>query len=394
MSLLAQHGFGKGLKLQLGLEEGSIGGVVFSPRDETPEELASLVRSTRKQFSRSVLLIDPQMYASTVPNPRDRHLPEYPYYSGSLRRASFTTRFIARTVKTCLVFQSSLPLTYYVAPTVAFATPTDGWSQIALQFAEESIEQHARLKTRRALLLSLVFEEGALNNRSELDDLLDSLTTLECAGFYCCLFRNSGTQYGPGMAVDRLANLLYVVYALGEVNKFKLIAGYSDWIGLLLHAAGATFCATGWGLGLRQLQWSRFEHGGFGRQPRERYSSAPLLNSVFLDELDVCWRAKRIQPVLSGVSRDKPFKATNPLNVAWPQEASILQHWAALSTGSETMGTGTPAGRVKEADRLIGEASDLYAELAANGVQFSQSTGPAHLQQWRAAIEALREAIS
>jgi hypothetical protein len=196
------------------------------------------------------------------------------------------------------------------------------------------------------------------------------------------------------MASDRLANLLYVAYTLAEPNEYDVIAGYADWIGLLLQAVGAKYCATGWGLGLRHLQWSRFEHGGFGRQPKERYSSVPLLNSVFLEELEACWRAKRIEPVLSGLPQDKPFTATNPLNVQWPQEASTLQHWAALSTASRSIGGRALTGRIADLERRIDEASAAYVDLMHHGVQFSLSTGPSHLQQWKAAIETLREATS
>src|SRR2546422_2834721 len=129
MSILAQHGFGKGQKLQAGLKQKTIGGVVFSPRDEEPSELVSLAKGIRSEFAEAVLLMDPQVYASTVQNPRDRHLPEYPYYSSELRRASFTTRFIEKTVKSCFEFQKPLPLTYFAAPAGSFLAPAERWSQ-------------------------------------------------------------------------------------------------------------------------------------------------------------------------------------------------------------------------------------------------------------------------
>ncbi len=394
MSVLAQHGFRKGQKLQLGLKEGAIAGVVFSPRDEEPNDLLQLASSIRDDFADAILLMDPQVYASTVQTPRDRHLPEYPFYTGELRRAAFTTRFIAKTVKSCLDFQNPVPLTYLVSPSIAFATPDDGWSQIAFQFAEESIEQHGGLKSKRPLLVSLVLDESALTSRASLDDLLDSLTTLDCAGFYICLIRGAGTQYGPAMSTERLANLLYMAYALATANDYEVIAGYADWIGLLLHSVGVKHCTTGWGLGLRQLQWSRFEQGGFGRQPKERYSSIPLLNSVFLEELEACWRVKKIANVLSGTSQDKPFTMTNPLNVPWPQELSTLQHWEALSLVSRAITTRAQSNRMAYMRSRIDEARATYDGLISQGIQFSQSTGSGHLQQWSTAIDALTEATS
>ena len=64
MSILAQHGFGKGQKLQAGLKQKTIGGVVFSPRDEEPSELVSLAKGIRSEFAEAVLLMDPQVYRS------------------------------------------------------------------------------------------------------------------------------------------------------------------------------------------------------------------------------------------------------------------------------------------------------------------------------------------
>ena len=393
MTLLAQHGYGKGEKLQLGLRDGSIAGAVLGPRDETPDDLRALVKGLRREFKKAVLVVDPQMYASTVREARDRHLPEYPYYSGSLGRSAFTARFIQSCVKKCLEFQVDLPLTYNVAPAVAFSAAGDSWSQIAVQFAEEAHQQSTRL-ARRPLLVSLVFEEAALSNRDQLDELLDSLTTLKCEGFYLCVIRDSSTGYSPGMSVERLANLLYIVYALGEANGYTVLAGYADWLGWVLQTAGAKFFATGWGLGLRQLRWARFEQSSFGRQPRERYSSVPLLNAVFLAELDNCAAMKMLNKVLSGLPHDEPFKKTNPLSVPWPQETSILQHWAALRVLTATVDGKDYGTRMGEIKRRVRKAVSLYDELRQAGVLFETGTGPGHLSDWTSAIESLDSSVA
>ena len=85
---------------------------------------------------------------------------------------------------------------------------------------------------------------------------------------------------------------------------------------------------------------------------------------------------------------------TNPLNVQWPQEASTLQHWAALSKASRATPARALTNRLADMEKRIEEADAAYVVLMNDGIQFSQSTGPTHLQQWKAAIDAFREAIS
>ena len=40
LTILAQHGWGKSDKIERGINDGSINGVIMSPRDETPANLA------------------------------------------------------------------------------------------------------------------------------------------------------------------------------------------------------------------------------------------------------------------------------------------------------------------------------------------------------------------
>ena len=47
MSLLAQHGYGKGSKIDLALQQGSVDGLVMSPRDESPANLAAYLERVR-----------------------------------------------------------------------------------------------------------------------------------------------------------------------------------------------------------------------------------------------------------------------------------------------------------------------------------------------------------
>ena len=64
MKLFAQHGFSDGLKTVEGLRKGLIDGVIFSPRDITPEKLRESASKFTESAPISERLFDPQYYAT------------------------------------------------------------------------------------------------------------------------------------------------------------------------------------------------------------------------------------------------------------------------------------------------------------------------------------------
>ena len=64
MKLFAQHGFSDGLKIVEGLSKELIDGVIFSPRDITPEKLRESALKFAESSPISERLFDPQYYAT------------------------------------------------------------------------------------------------------------------------------------------------------------------------------------------------------------------------------------------------------------------------------------------------------------------------------------------
>ena len=64
MKLFAQHGFSDGLKTVEGLGKELIDGVIFSPRDITPEKLRECASKFTESAPISERLFDPQYYAT------------------------------------------------------------------------------------------------------------------------------------------------------------------------------------------------------------------------------------------------------------------------------------------------------------------------------------------
>jgi hypothetical protein len=393
--LLAQAGYGRGNKIHTALDEDLVGGVILSPKDERRERLEECVSDLRNHHDDAWILVDPQFYVTTVSVPRDGRLPEYDYYAdhAPLSRTQFSPRQIAGYVRACLDYQNALSgLTYILSPSVLFDDFRDSWSQISLNMAEASIDHHAGLTDPTPLLITVVTSELALRNATGMGEFLDALSGLEVDGFYL-LVNRSGSGYQAAMDSRAMENLMYFVHVLAHLNDYQVVVGYSDWLGFLLHAAGASATATGWHQSLRQFSMARFEPAGGGRRARKRYSSTPLLsNPLITPELEDIYRAGLLNNVLSAGTHDAILRGGPAAGESrWTDEMGCFTHWGAVGS---TIGTieaqRRPAAKLNAAIQLIDGARTLYDRLVGRRVNFEPQTGPDHLTSWRDALLAFR----
>ena len=386
MTILAQHGWGKSDKIQRGIANGSIQGVIMSPRDETPANLASFLSEIHDDFPNTERLVDPQLYVGTIWPVRDGKLPDYEYYRQRLTPISFSVAEVQRFVRLTLNWQSGLDVSAVVSPTVMVDDLNSQWAQIAMMFAQETIAQHDRTKP---LLISLVVSEDALRYRSLVDNWLDDLTQLDVDGFYIVVRRASET-YRQNYDPDVLSSLLWICYSLAEINQYHVFSGYTDMVTLLLHAVGVTGTAAGWYGTLKQFTLRRFQPVSGGRQALDRYSSRPLLNSIYMTELDGIYSGGGVTRVLSGTSFDAQFNGPpNPENVPWPLSVSALHHWHVLADTSTSLTGNTLGDRLDSAHTQIARALALYTQMATL-VTFATETGQTHLEQWLDGLERFR----
>jgi len=390
MSVYAQHGYGKGSKIERALAEHLLEGVFLSPRDETIDNLVSLVAGLRKDHPEASVLLDPQTYASIVASARDGHLGEYPFYRPGLTRRDLSRpgdlRKLAQSV---LDYQRTLGTTRLLAPTICFDDFRDPWSQIAISLASEALELAPRPASPR-MLLSLVIAETAFGNREGVEEFLDLITSLDAEGFYLVVKRESAS-YQATFKPDRLAHLLYFVYVLSQINGFEVVCGFSDLVGTLLHAVGAAHTASGWFSSTRQFTLGRFEPATGGRRPRPRYTSAPLLNSILVSELDVLAELGVLRNALSVTAEDHVFAtASRPGSTPWPPEASALHHWRVLSRLATQVGRGSTSERLEGCSTMINNARGTYSALQRRGAVFGWSSNAAHLEDWTEAIRSFR----
>jgi len=233
MSILAQCGYGRADKIEHALQHGVINGFIMSPFDERRSRLENSITQIASTYPNAIVLFDPQFYISTLNNSRDAFLNEYDYYANNnhLNRTHFSGPNISRYVSECLTYQHEIlntDLTYIISPTVLFDDFRDNWSQISLNMATESIENHSNLENPQPLIISLVLSENVFNSQASTDEFLDALTALDAHGFYLIIRRNPDANY-YAMEPESFARLMYFCYVLSEINKFELFVGYSDW---------------------------------------------------------------------------------------------------------------------------------------------------------------------
>lgn len=396
MAIYAQHGHGKSDKIEVALRQGTISGVILSPKDESPANVASYVDELRREFGTRVsVLFDPQFYA-TVNGSRLGALPEFPYFRPGLTRSNFIAPGdITRYVSDTLNYQLTLGLDRLISPAVLVSDLRDPWSQISLSMALEAIAFRGQQAGAPDLLLSLVLDENAFRVKEALEEILDIVTAWNVKGFYVVVRRND-TSYQAAFDPDVLGNILYLVHVLSNLNDFELVFGYSDLCGVLLQAVGAKVTCTGWHNSLRQFSMNRFLPSTGGRAPRPRYTSSSLMNSILvLPELQAIQRIGSLSQVISDTSYDDVMRSGNPTNAPWPANVSTLHHWEVLSrTCSEIISSGSIQGRLNALESRVRQAIALYTMLEQRGAVFEQATGKGELQTWVRAIRSFRTEVA
>lgn len=390
MTLLAQHGWGKSEKIDTALDDGSINGLIVSPRDETPENATKLIASIASDYPDSMRLFDPLFHAGMISPAKDGKLPAYDYYKPNLTRRDFIgVGKYAGYAADVLEYQYELDVTAIVSPTIELVNFGDRSAQIALQLADASSTHHAGKGESRPLLLSFLINENALGSRDDLDTFLDTVTLMDTDGFYLLVNRANST-HNPLMEPERLAGLMYMVYILRIVNSLDVVCGYSDLIGLPLHAAGANVTACGWFGTLRRFTFKRFRPSTGGQPARSRYLSTPALESILISELDQISEAGLIDEFLSGTKYDTEFGKKPTYSVPWSNETAALHHWAALASKISEIEPMAVEDALATISDWIETAETIRSEAELLGVEFEPPSGD-HLDMWRRAISQFRD---
>lgn len=397
MKLFVQQGYGKGNKIHQAFDNGAVDGVILSPRDDTEDNLRLFRSDLMNSYSSAEVLIDPQFYYTLYIDGTTKNLTNYSYYPGHLTMSAFRSiRDIQRYAESSINFQMSLGADYILSPTLLINSFSDRQTQICMSLAEESNNVMIANQFDKPLLTSLVFSESALNETDRLNEFLNEISVLNMEGFYITVARNN-KDYNQNFDSDlALANLLYFIYSLSEINEFKVVVGYADIIGLLFLSVGAYGIGTGWHNSSRKFTvQQRILPSTGGRLPRERYNSIPLLNSVLVSELDSIASnapAGIFNSVLSNTIEDKIILAGANPSDAWSRALSHQQHWSAIKKSTDDIfkGSKNVSTRLDYLENAISNAMSMYTLLERYAVQLERASSRAHLDTWHSAIRLFR----
>ena len=362
MKLFAQHGYGEGEKVNNGLKDGLISGVIFGAKDINPDRLETRLNEIKKEFPDAGRLFDSQYFVSLIgndPNIKLGKLDEYSFFKARRRSQLEANNLVAEEIRKVLEFQAALPVTHIIAPNILISRSFDSVEAvISKSFIRQTRKIFDEFKVKQPVFTTLAISREALIDTAELESFLNDITLLDAPpdGFYLLIAARDVEARYDIFNADVIAAWMLLNYSL-KINGFKVINGYSDILSPFLGAVGGDIGCTGWWSNLRFFSLDRFapEATG-GRLPVQRYLSAKLLNRITFYELNALRRF--VPQIVNGLAKDKAYENEPERTV------EILQTWEALSSMLESMADSNDVSKnLNKCADAIKLAEQLYSEI-------------------------------
>jgi len=362
MKLFAQHGYGEGEKVNNGLKDGLISGVIFGAKDINPDRLETRLNEIKKEFPDAGRLFDSQYFVSLIgndPNIKLGKLDEYSFFKARRRSQLEANNLVAEEIRKVLEFQAALPVTHLIAPNILISRSFDSVEAvISKSFIRQTRKIFDEFKVKQPVFTTLAISREALIDTAELESFLNDITLLDSPpdGFYLLIAARDVEARYDIFNADVIAAWMLLNYSL-KINGFKVINGYSDILSPFLGAVGGDIGCTGWWSNLRFFSLDRFapEATG-GRLPVQRYLSAKLLNRITFYELNALRRF--VPQIVNGLAKDKAYENEPERTV------EILQTWEALSSMLESMADSNDVSKnLNKCADAIKLAEQLYSEI-------------------------------
>jgi hypothetical protein len=392
MQLLAQHGYGNGDKIETGLEEGLLDGVIFGAKDIGPDKLAAMLGQLEDDYPDSVRLLDPQFYAALIaaqPGARLGSLVgegSHPYFEARRRRDLERDEQVVQDIIEVLNYQIALPVTALIAPNIVIRRSFDSIegtiSKTFLRCATEEVE----VTDGRPVYATLAVSAAALSDKIEMQNFLQEITELENppAGFYLLLEKPDSSIVAPLTEPDVLSRWMLLSHTL-KLNGFHVINGYTDALSPYFAGAGSDAVATGWYNTQKSFSLKKFEPvSDFARRPIQRYMSVGLLKSIRYTELHDL--RDRFPEVLNGLSFDDcydPEEGSAPDTLT----SEALQNWQGIQAMSGLAVENDVYASLENCRNALDEAEEIYGRIREYGLTMRDRSSPAH-------IEAIREELN
>lgn len=393
MSLYAQHGYGKGNKIEKALSNNIIDGVILCPRAESPEKIRDFVKKLKQDHENADCYFDPMFFLGYLHEDINLgKLSLYPYFKSELTNAHLSIPSnIHNYAKETVDFQKGLLTSAIFSPTIAINSFNSRESQIAISLAYETITV---VKSSYPIFVSLCIHESAFKDTASMESFLNSISLLDVDGFYLVVERESNISKAAEIDSAILSNLLYFSFVLSIINNYELIYGFSDLLSIPLSVASNASFASGWFSNLKSFSVANYRPASGGRRPRKRYMSEPLMNSILLvPELLSLIQANSFDLAKS----DSPYNTIifpNMSESAWSDEVSCLHNWTVLRKMiNETIEQGDVLNRIEYLKNKIAAAEVNYKKIINIFPQLEPKSNSSHLSMWNDALECFENKL-
>ena len=396
MSIFVQHSHGKSDKIDTLIEKEFTTGIILSPKGESsPQKMAEVIKTYSKNPNLEILF-DPHFHLGLIENCTDTKIKDYPYYISPLTAKHFSSpQKIINYVSSTLEYQiKNLNLSKFISPTCIIESFETSLASILM--AQSSVDYANDNNITKSLYVSFVISENAFRgSKDSLDDFITNITSIDNLDNVYLVIDKINEGYSQQMDADILQNILYFVYSLSNRNNINIICGYSDLIGLVYLTAGAKILATGWSQKTRYFSKNNYKEMSGGSQPKPRYTSIPLLNSIFnVPELQTIKNLGYFEEVLSNTSYDSILIENDLTTDAWNRSISYYHHMECINIlAKEIENIDNIEQRIDLMLEKINNANILYTKLIHANVPFDTHNDKKHLKQWKSALENFKEMI-
>ena len=394
MKLFAQHGYGPGDKMQNGIDEDTVDGVIFSARYEKPEKFVNDIENIQNSSTDVEILLDPEIYAcfyANMPDAQLGYLNDWAFFQPQRRSPLEDTSAIERILNDTFTTLIDFPLSSIIAPNIFIPRSFDSIEAvIAKNFIRRTMPVFSQTGDERNVFTTLAIGRDALLNHTEFETFLNDITALDNPpdGFYVLI--------GGGMTEDRtdlirseiihadvIAGWMMLNYTL-NINGFKVINGCSDILTPMLGSVGGYAGATGWWTNLRMFSINRYTRTvSGGRLPIVRYLSNIILNRIKFSEREAI--AALMPEINNGLPHDSDYESGEP-----DRKVEVLQSWEAISHLNNEYIVSDMDESLQLLENLLNRAEITYTNLAGYGLPVNRETNREYMEALKESIQAFR----
>lgn len=384
MKLYAQHGHQPIDRLDWGIIQHLIDGIVFSPRDIQFDKLTTKL-DDYTHLHPTERFFDPQYYScfqASSAQARLGYLTEdgYNAYFQPRRRIQLESESLVKDdLELVMGFQRDLKLTGIIAPNIFIPKSFDSIEAlVAKNFIRNTAGVYAKLGDDRPVYATLAVSRDAFRQRDEFLSFMNDITLLpqRPTGFYVLIGARSDEARDDIYDESVIASWMFINYSL-VLNGYQIINGFSDLMTPFLGITGAAAGCSGWWSYLRAFSTDTFgprtRGGGNASTMPTRYLSAKLLNRITSLELDQL--RKQMPDLVNGLPTDVYYDTDN--GSIPERNKEVLQSWESIKhldniVYDSDIGTG-----LSKCLKAIAEASELYDAIP---IRLSPKSNSDHLE--------------